>query len=143
MKKVLFVAIGLVCIQFTARSQDQIKGYWLPEEGKSVIEIYAQDADRFSGKIVWMERAKNKDGELYTDRKNPEKALRDRSILGLDMLYDLIYANDTWSGKLYTPKKGMTLDATLSLVSDDRLKLTVSFRGFTKDQYWSRTVLPE
>ena len=56
---------------------------------------------------------------------------------------DLIFADDTWSGKLYTPKKGMTLDATLSLVSDDRLKLTVFFRGFTKDQYWSRTVLPE
>lgn len=139
----LFIAIGLVSIQFEALSQDQIKGYWLPVEGKSVIEIYTKDTDNLNGKIAWLEQPTNKKGEAHTDRMNPDKALQDRPLLGLDMLYDLTFDKGLWRGKLYTPKRGRTVDAMLSLVSDDKLKLTVSFRGFTRDQFWTRTELPK
>ncbi|MEO1255485.1 MAG: DUF2147 domain-containing protein [Bacteroidota bacterium] len=143
MKRILFIAFGLVNIQFTAFSQDQIKGHWLPEEGKSVIEIYNKDSQILNGKIAWMETPLNKEGEPHRDRQNPNKALQDRPLLGLDMLYDLIYKNEKWRGKLYAPKRGKTVDVVVSLVNEDKLKLTVSFRGFTRNQYWTRTELPE
>ena len=143
MKRTLCIAIGLMSIQFAAISQNQITGFWLPEEGKSIIEIYRKDTDTLNGKIVWLERPTNGKGEPHTDKMNPDKTLQDRPLLGLDMLVDLTYDRKTWVGKLYTPKKGRTVDVRLSLISDDRLKVTVSFRGFTRNQFWTRTELPK
>ena len=143
MKRILGISIALVSLQFAAYAQDEINGYWLPEEGKSIIEIYTNDEGNQNGKIAWLEKPTNRKGEPHTDRMNPDKALRDRPLLGLNMLNDLIHKDGTWSGKLYTPKKGKTLDVALSLVNEDQLKVTVSFFGMTRNQFWTRTSLPE
>ena len=143
MKRILFSTIGILSLQLTALGQDQLKGYWLPAEGKSIIEIYDKDSDNLNGKIVWLEQPTNKKGEPHKDRMNPDKELQDRPLLGLDMLQDMKYTGVEWKGKLYTPKRGKTLDAVLSLVDENKLKLTVSFRGFTRNQYWTRTKLPD
>ena len=77
MKRTLCIAIGLMSIQFAAISQNQITGFWLPEEGKSIIEIYRKDTDTLNGKIVWLERPTNGKGEPHTDKMNPDKTLQD------------------------------------------------------------------
>ena len=142
MKNVTVVMVSLL-LSFGAFGQDEIEGYWLAGEGKSIVEIYSTDAANQNGKIAWMENPTDKKGRPHTDKMNPDKDLRNRPILGLDILKDLAYSDGNWIGKIYVPKRGKTLDVALSLVEQDRLKLTVSFRGFSKNQFWTRTEHPE
>ncbi len=141
MKTLMLTTILIISNLHIVLSQNQIKGFWLPSEEKSVVEIYQGD-DSFDGKIVWLKTPYNKKGEPHTDVMNPDEKLRNQPILGLNLLNGLVYQNGAWSGKLYSPKRGKTVDVVLSLIEDDRLKLTVSYLGFSKDQYWVRTEQP-
>lgn len=143
MKTLMITTIAIIINLHIAYSQNQIKGYWQPSEEKSVIEIYLDDTNALKGKVVWLETPFNKKGELQTDVMNPNKELQKQPILGLNILTDLIYQNGEWKGKLYSPKRGKTVDVVLSLIEKDRLKLKVSFRSFSKDQYWERTEQPK
>ncbi len=143
MKNNVLILLFLLTVCTAAFSQDKIKGYWLAGEGKSIVEIYAVDSDSYNGKIVWIENPTNKKGEPYKDKLNPDKNLQNRPILGIDMLESLEHNDGKWEGTIYVPKKGKTLEVILSLENEDRLKLSVSFRGFSRDQYWSKTELPK
>ena len=137
-KKVLLLTL-LAIVAESARSQDQISGFWMAQEGKTIVEISRVDPVYQEGTIVWLESPNNRKGEPLTDQMNPDKQLRDQTILGLTMLKDLVYKNGQWFGKLYAPKRGKTLDVALSLPKPDELQLDVSFRGFRKTQTWVKT----
>ncbi|MEO1098629.1 MAG: DUF2147 domain-containing protein [Bacteroidota bacterium] len=141
MKNVLLTSLYLL-IYSPGADSDQIQGYWLTGEGKTIVEIY-EDAANHNGKIVWLEKPNNRKGEPHTDKMNPDRSLRNRPIMGLNMLENLEYKDGQWHGKLYVPKKGRTVDAVLSLVNNDELQITVSLRGFTKEISWYRTQAPE
>ena len=119
-------------------AQDAITGIWLTQEKNSKVEIYEQGGKYF-GKIVWMERETNRKGEPITDVNNPDRSLRSRPILGINMLEELVYTDEKWEGTLYAPKKGRTVDASLELMGEDELLLTVSIMGYTRNQTWVRS----
>lgn len=133
-----FVVLALVIIisSFT-NPQDEILGTWIPEEGNSKVEIYKKDG-RYFGKVAWLAQTTDKKGRELRDRNNPDKTLRERPILGIDMLQNLEYQDGKWVGKLYAPKKGKTLDASVKLVGNDELELTISVYSFSKTQTWKR-----
>jgi uncharacterized protein (DUF2147 family) len=142
MKEITFI-VASIAMSFTSFCHNQIKGHWLTGDGNSIIEIYESANGKQGGKIVWLEQPASKAGEPRTDKMNPDAKLRDRPIIGLDVLPNLSYYNGQWKGKLYTPKTGRTVDAVFSLENENKLKLTVSFRGFLREQYWTRTELPK
>lgn len=138
MNKIL-LSISLMCIILTSKAADSIEGFWLTEDGNSIVEVYRTDADVLQGRLVWIDESKNKKDAPIVDKNNPDKSLRSRPLVGIDMLNDLVPENDKWRGKLYAPKRGKTLDAEIGLVDDNQMKITVTFRGFSKDQFWTRT----
>jgi len=142
MKKVILPAL-IIAFTFTAHAQDEILGGWTPNEGETIIKIYKSESGVYAGKVVWLKEATNKQGEPFKDVKNPNKELRDRTIMGMDMLENLKYDEGNWVGTLYTPKKGRTVDAALSLNEADNLDVNVSFRGFSKTITWTRSDLPK
>jgi len=120
---------------------ENIVGIWLTQEGNSKVEIY-EDGGTYHGKIVWLEKTTDKKGRPLTDKNNPDKSLKDRPILGLVMLQDIALKDDGKGyGKIYTPKRGMTLDCELEATNNEELTITIFVRGFTRTQTWTQSSL--
>lgn len=141
MKKLLLICC-LSFITLPAICQEDIRGYWMAGEGKMIVKIDGEENGPLSGEIVWLEKSTNRKGEPITDRNNPDKSLRKRPIVGIDMLQNLNYENGQWVGKLYTPKKGRTVNAAVSLADSNMLDVAASFMGFSRDMQWYRTEEP-
>jgi uncharacterized protein (DUF2147 family) len=139
MNKVV-ASIFVVIAAFQVHAQEPIEGIWLTGEGNSKIEIY-QRGDRYFGKVVWLDPSTDRKGNPVTDRNNPDKNLRNRPLMGVDMLEDLQDRSGKWYGKLYAPKRGLTMDAVIVAKEEDKLELNISYQGFTRQQIWTRATL--
>lgn len=136
----VFVTIILMIAAFQGHAQESIEGIWLTEEGNSKVEIY-QKGDKYFGKIVWLEQSTDKNGNPVKDLNNPNKELKNRQVLGIDMLTDLQPKSGKWYGKLYAPKRGLEMGVAVASSGKDKLELNVSYRGFTRKQIWTRSSL--
>ena len=67
----------------------------------------------------------------HKDIHNPDKALRDRSLLNILILYGLKYETEgKWSnGSVYLPSTGQTLRASIIRISDNQVEIR-GFLGF-------------
>lgn len=135
----ILIAFAL-SITYLTKAKEDITGIWLTEEGNSKVEI-SQNEEDYTGKIAWMVKSTDKNGNTIKDRKNPNKELRDRPILGLAILQNIELQNGKGYGQIYSPKKGLTLDCEVVLVNPDELQINVTYRGFTRQKTWTRTSL--
>ena len=141
MKIPLLVCAALLLTPF-ARSQDadstelRILGQWVTAGGESRVEIERRDSLTFHGKIVWL-RDPLKNGKPVVDDKNPVDSLRNRPVLGLELLRGFSYAGDgVWSGgKIYDPKSGNDYSAKMTMINDTTLDL----RGYVLIPLFGRT----
>ena len=126
-----------------AFSQDEITGFWLAGEGKTIVEIYESDPKVYMGKIVWMEQPTDKKGRPHLDKMNQDKSLRDREMMGIHILENLVYTGESWDGTLYVAKRGRKVNASLSLASQEELTIEISMMGRTFTRSWIRTEAPQ
>jgi len=133
----------LVFCSVTLRAQGDIVGTWLTADGKTKVEIQYVDENTLEGKVVWLKQPTNDKGEPLKDARNPKRSLRDRTIMGLALMQDVRADGQVFEGELYSPKRGKTFDVRLTLLDADRLQLMVSYRGFTREQIWTRSELIE
>jgi len=136
----LFIAASLVLlVAFQVKGQKPIEGIWLTQEGTSKVEIY-QKGSQYFGKIVWMDQSMAK-GSNPVDKNNPDKNLRNRSLMGMDIVYNLQKRNGKWYGKLYAPMRGITSDVVIESQGENKLVLNISYLGFSRQQLWTSTTL--
>jgi len=136
------LAVGMILL-FTPRAPaqgteaDAILGNWLTEEDKATVEVY-KCGDRYCGKTIWLKEPKNEDGTDKLDTKNPDLAKRNRKIIGLNIVWDFIYAdNNRWvGGKIYDPDNGKTYSCKMRL-EGDKLKV----RGYIGVSLIGRTTV--
>lgn len=116
----------------------KIIGIWLNEDKTNAIEIY-NAGNTYSGKIVWIPKLDSNPNMHIKDKNNPNPELRNRDILGMDVITGLQYSAGIWvNGTIYSPKKGMYLDCVVEISTNGQLKIVVSKSGFTKTQIWTR-----
>lgn len=143
MKKRIILALTCffyISVAALAQSKTAILGKWVSEHGHGEIEIY-EKGDKFFGRIVTLALPGVSNNELK-DNKNPDYTLRNRSIIGMDVLSGLIYkGNGVWEdGSIYNPKTGKTYRCKITLQGDTRLAI----RGFVgvsmmgKTEIWKR-----
>ncbi len=132
----LIVFGALLCILITAAKgwaaeSDGVVGVWVTEKRDAKIEIF-NCGDKYCGKIVWMDEPdykagdkEGKPGERKLDVRNPDPELRDRVILGMQILRDFSYAGENhWTGgRVYDPETGNTYRARLTLTARNQLDL--------------------
>jgi uncharacterized protein (DUF2147 family) len=114
----------------TAREDD---GQW----SRVQIRRCASDGERFCGSIVWLSEPlvtaaddPARVGETKLDVNNPDERLRDRPILGLELMHSFRYDEGKWKdGRIYDPKSGKTYRCEMQLTEDGR---TLRVRGFIK-----------
>ena len=125
MKNNKIVHITLLMILFSLYSyvdkEHSIIGKWYAEEiEKSTIEIEQKEDGNFYGEIVASEK-KEWIGKMVLD----------------NLKYDS--KTNTWKGEIYSLKRNMTIDVTLSLESEMRLKLVGNKLFMTKTFYWKKS----
>ena len=117
MKKIIF-SIAFMAMSLCAVSAQDVIGQWKLEDGTAIVEVY-QQGDVFNGKIVWLENPTEADGSPAKDDKNPDKALRSRQVLGLNMLHGLKKDGAKYSGgKIYDPGNGKTYNCSMQVEGD-------------------------
>lgn len=147
MKKLLILFfMGIYALSSYAQEADKIVGIWWNDEKTTKIEVEKKDG-KYIGTIVYMIPEKYENGQPPKDDENPDPALRDRSIVGLQILEGFVYSpeKEEWNtGRIYDPKSGKTYDCYGWLESDDLLKLkgfVAGMRWLGRSSEWYRTEL--
>ena len=117
MKRIILCAIALIMPFAAALAQDVI-GKWKLADGTAIVEVY-KSGDSGNGKIVWLQNPAESDGTPAKDDNNPDKSLRSRQIMGLNMLSGLKKTGDEYSGgKIYDPGNGKTYNCSMKVEGD-------------------------
>jgi len=117
MKKLIFSMIFMLLPLAAAFAQDVI-GKWKLEDGSAIVEVY-KNGNVYNGKIVWLEKPTDADGTPAKDENNPDKALRSRQLIGLNMLHGLQKDGGEYSGgKIYDPGNGKTYNCSMKVEGD-------------------------
>src|SRR5690606_5996057 len=136
MRSMILVA-GLVLSSITLPANAQVKaptGLWLTENERSVVELYQckKGEPVLCGKIAWII-----DGGMQYDTKKPDASKHKNPLCGLTIVSGLRMENPTfWSGgKVYKADEGDTYDASMTIVSEDKVRL----RGFVGISMFGKT----
>lgn len=134
----LLLTLGFLNNIQAQEPSDKIIGIWLNEDNTNKIEIY-NAGNSYSGKIVWLSTSESNPKLQPKDKNNPDTKLRNRNILGMEIITGLQHSNGKWvNGTIYSPKKGIYANCKVELLSNQQLKIIVSKSGFTKTQIWTR-----
>jgi uncharacterized protein (DUF2147 family) len=115
-----------------------ICGKW-ENQGKTLrIQIYTVK-QAFQAKIIWFSDTEGKPMNYWKDKRNPDPALRNRTILGMSILNGLQYnaAEHAWEdGKVYDSKHGKEWNASAEINQKGILKV----RGYWHFKFIGKTM---
>lgn len=130
-KKMMKTLLWLFIIASTTYSNDNDKyiGYWLLPNKKVIIEI-KKDNNQYAGYVRWLKekvypKGDKMEGLEQIDRNNPSDALKNRKVMNLQVVGDMIknadnnlvngWVYDSWNGKKYY--------GSAKIIDDNHIKL--------------------
>jgi uncharacterized protein (DUF2147 family) len=120
-----------------ATTANPIIARWHTPGDKAVVEI-APCGKQLCGTII-SAALLPATGAPPRDSRNPDPALRNRSIVGVRLLSGFIPDGSGWkSGTIYNPTNGKTYRSELTLGADGRLKVSGCVAIFCQTQIWRR-----
>ena len=124
---VLCLAASLLGTAAGADGRARVFGIWASAKG-TIISI-SQNGEALQGEVIAMRKPR-------PDRKNRDPQLRERPVIGLQLLSDYRFKHGGWRGKLYDPASGRTFSSYLKLDDDGNLRLRgyVGFALFGKTE---------
>lgn len=112
-------------------------GDWLVADKVAVVRVMpcAPNQPALCGYIVWTK------GPAGTDKNNPDPAKRSRGVIGLATILNMKPTTaNKWEGEIYNAEDGKTYSGSISLVSDNVLRIEGCVLGFLcGGQNWTRT----
>lgn len=121
-----------------------IEGVWLTGLKDAHVEIEIDGSGKAQGKIVWMERDTEEDGEPRIDKLNPDSSLRERLLENMLILIDFEYkGNGEWEkGEVYDPDSGKTYSGSIQSTGPNVLKMRgyVGIKLFGRTELWTRVI---
>ncbi len=137
-RKIIVISILLFCFVSFSHGQDKqllpegdrLLGIWLTES-KDKIEIY-KDSQEYFGKPFVEPGYKDR-----LDVNNPDKSLRNRSLVDTKILKNLKYiGKNRWAkGAVYDPASGKTYQCIITMKSENKIKM----RGYIGVSWIGRT----
>jgi uncharacterized protein (DUF2147 family) len=112
-----------------------VTGKWVTQSKDGVVEIY-QCGATICGKIakfLVMPPA----GAGAKDLNNPNKTLRSRTILGMNILTGFTEAGNEWKGQIYDPKSGKTYRSVVYKGKSGNLVVKGCIGPFCQAQSWT------
>ena len=129
---------------FAYGQANQVAGFWLTADGDSQVEIFRKADNKYYGRIVWLDEPLNEQGRPKVDDQNPERALQNRPIMGLELLRGFSYnasKNEWANGTIYDPNNGRTYDCYMWLDGNNTLKIkgfVLGMRFLGRETTWTR-----
>jgi sterol desaturase/sphingolipid hydroxylase (fatty acid hydroxylase superfamily) len=125
-----------------AQPRSEIAGNWATRGFGSIVQFRpcAHAPDAMCGRIVWLWEPNDSQGRARTDNRNPDHALRSRSLIGVEIVSGLREsAPQVWSeGSVYNPDDGRTYTGSIRL-RNGVLELRGCALGvFCETQTWRR-----
>lgn len=107
---------------------DQICGKWMSTDKNLAVQVYKENED-FKAKIIWFNDSDDKAHpmDVRADVSNPDKSLRGRKILGMNVLEKLVFdpKSNSWeNGVIYDALHGKYWDSAAYITPDGALKVT-------------------
>lgn len=140
--KILLLFVCLLSLSsFHNTQENDIIGEWLTQKKDGKINIYKK-GDKYYGNISWLKEPNEKDGTPKKDTKNPNKSLRDQTILGLELLRNFKYVgNNIWEdGKIYDPESGSDYSCVMTLKDKNTLEVRgyIGFSWIGRTEVWTK-----
>lgn len=136
MRRTLFVTLAAsLGLAAPAMAAAPVSGLWLTTEKDSIVEI-APCGAALCGRISRI--LKGPPGGPPKDTKNPDPALRGRSVLGMVILSGFKDAGKNWQGTIYDPRAGKTYKSYLALQPDGGLSVKGCVGPFCRTMSWTR-----
>lgn len=145
-KYLLSLALLLISLVSFGQKSTKIVGTWLTQDGDSKVTISQYDDGTFNGQIVWLKNPTEEDGSDKLDKHNPDEELKNRTIIGLNILKEFSYNDDEgeWTdGTIYDPKSGNTYKCYMWFDGNPNKLQVKGYIGFSligKKVSWTRVV---
>lgn len=109
----------LVGIQAQAAVADtDPSGVWRLQNGKVTVKL-SSCGSGYCGTVVGLAKPLDKQGRPKVDRENPDPSLRNRPVIGLTVIQNMLPAGDNqWEGMIYNADDGNTYTSQMSLHGD-------------------------
>ena len=121
-----------------AAGEDSPVGTWRLGKGKLVVRVDYCDGQKLCANIVGLRKPLDRDGNPKLDKENPNKSLRNRPIIGLQIIDGMKPDGDNrWVGSIYNADDGGTYRAT-ARVNDNKFMVRGCWGPFCKDLTFSR-----
>jgi uncharacterized protein (DUF2147 family) len=137
----LFLAFFFSSINLGAHSilpAERICGKWESSEKTLIVQVYKAD-NKFAAKLIWYADTGGKPMNYWTDKRNPNPALRNRKLIGMSVLQDMVYraATNSWEdGTIYESKYGREWSASAYIDKNGLLKV----KGYWHFKFIGRTM---
>jgi uncharacterized protein (DUF2147 family) len=120
--------------------EDPVVGEWGTQGMSAKVKVAPCAAGGICGTILWLWEPVDHLGRPKTDGENPDVGLRDRSLIGVQILsgFRRRASGEFDGGTVYNPEDGRTYDATLRLQGTDSLIIEGCFLFICRRQVWRR-----
>lgn len=128
---IILTFTGNVLAQSKTPPNSIIGFYWSPKKDAK-IEVY-QKAGRYFGKTIWV-------ATPGKDVKNPKPSLRQRELLGLELLTNFSFDDGEYEdGEIYDPATGKTYDCKMTYNGDElKVRGYIGISLFGRTEYFQR-----
>jgi uncharacterized protein (DUF2147 family) len=120
------------------------KGAWLNEDQDGIVQI-ADCGGLLCGTVVWIKNPIDPaTGRPVTDKKNTDAALRERPIMGLQVISAMKPSSTAgkWDGRIYSIDDGKTFNGNLVMKSDNEMRVQGCVLLICQGENWTRTAMP-
>lgn len=119
----------------TAQAAAPVTGRWVTQSKDGVVEIYECGATICGKLSKFLVPPPNGIGQK--DINNPNKALRGRTLLGMDILTGFKESGNEWKGQIYDPKSGKTYRSIIYKGKSGNLVVKGCIGPFCQAQSWT------
>lgn len=126
---------ALLMLPLSAQAAAPITGRWVTQSKDGVVEVYAC-GENLCGKLTKF-LVNPPAGAGAKDLNNPDKALRNRTILGMNVLTGFKAAGNEWKGQIYDPKSGKTYRSIVYKGKSGNLVVKGCIGPFCQAQTWT------
>ncbi len=128
-------AAGLLMLPLSVQAASPITGRWVTQSKDGVVEVNPC-GENICGKLSKF-LVNPPAGPGAKDINNPDKALRSRTILGMNVLTGFKAAGDEWKGQIYDPKSGKTYRSIVYKGKSGNLVVKGCIGPFCQAQTWT------
>ncbi len=128
--------VAATLLSVSAHAAAPVTGRWVTQSKDGVVEIY-QCGTTICGKLAKF-LVPPPNGVGQKDDNNPDKSLRNRTLLGMNILTGFKEVGNEWKGQIYDPKSGKTYRSIVYKGKSGNLVVKGCIGPFCQAQTWTQ-----